>query len=65
MTELVRRRLPLRYPMQVHMLLALNSSGQGEREAGVDLFIKTSLERRLDAAVPGLGEVFSELLRGG
>lgn len=64
MSELAKRRLPLRYTMQVHLLMALNSPGRAEREAGVDLFIQASGDGRLAAAVPGLGEVFSQLIHG-
>lgn len=64
MSELAKRRLPLRHTLQVHLLMALNSPGRAEREAGIDLFIQASGDRRLGAAVPGLGEIFSKLMSG-
>ncbi len=64
MSELARRRLPLRYTMQVHMLMALNSPNRAARESAIDLFIQASDDGRLVAAVPGLGEIFSKLMHG-
>lgn len=64
MAELGMRRLPIRHTMQVHLLVALNSPGAAEREAAVDLIIQASGDGRLSEAIPGLGNVFSQLLRG-
>lgn len=62
MGELASRRPPLRHTMQVHLLLALNSPGQAEREAAVDIFLQASEDGRLADATSGLGVIFRQLL---
>ncbi len=62
MSELAKRRPPLRHTMQVHLLLALNSPGQAEREAAVDIFLQASEDGRLAAATTGMGLIFRQLL---
>lgn len=65
MGQLATRRPPLRHTMQVHLLLALNSSGQAEREAAVEIFLQASDDGRLADAVSGLGVIFRQLLESG
>lgn len=65
MGELATRRPPLRHTMQVHLLLALTSSGQAEREAAVDIFLQASEDGRLAGATTGLGTIFRQLLESG
>ncbi len=62
MVELAKRRPLLRQTMQVHLLLALGSPGQAEREAAVDLFLQASEDGRLADATTGLGIIFRQLM---
>ncbi|MES2658416.1 MAG: DUF6493 family protein [Verrucomicrobiota bacterium] len=62
MRELSSRRPPLRHPLQVHLMLALNSASRAEREAAVDLFLQASSDGRLADATTGLGLIFRQLL---
>ncbi len=59
LSELSTRRLPLRYTMQLHMLMALTSTGLAAREAGIDLFVQASDDGRLGAALPEFGQTLS------
>ena len=65
MGELATRRPPLRHTMQFHLLLALSSSGQAEREAAMDIFLQASEDGRLAEAVSGLGVILRQLLESG
>lgn len=62
--EFARRRLPLRFTMQVHLIVALNSPNASVREAVTDLLIEASYDGRLACAVSGLANVLADLLHG-
>jgi len=64
MGELAKRKPPLRFTMQVLLLLALDSGTKAEKEAGIDLFIQASADGRLAPVIPQMSEVFSLLMQG-